>query len=174
MQIQPQSLRRLRAGSIADLRGGERYAVVNRILPYTREEDRGIELDVMVPIRSDQDIVTARQHGRKLALRLGLTSMDAVLVASAISELARNVLQYAGTGNVRLTRIERSGQVGLAVVVRDEGPGIADIAEALQNGFSTSGSLGLGLPGVKRLMDEFDIESELRRGTTVSVRKWKR
>lgn len=144
-----------------------RQAIMNSIGGYSDPE-------IKIPIRCDQDIVTARQRGRELALRLGFTTTDAILVATAISELTRNVLQYAGRGDLRIARVEGSGRSGLSVVVQDDGPGIADVDEAMQNGFSTSGSLGLGLPGVKRLMDEFEIESALRRGTTVRVKKWKR
>lgn len=141
-----------------------RQAIMNRIL----------DSEIKVPIGCDQDIVTARQRGRELALRLGFTATDAILIATAISELTRNVLQYAGRGDVRVTRVDSAGRTGISVVVQDDGPGILDVGEAMQNGFSTSGSLGLGLPGVKRLMDEFEIESALRRGTTVRIKKWKR
>lgn len=127
-----------------------------------------------VPIQSDLDIVAARQTGRDLAAHLGLTPTDAILVATAISELARNIYQYAGRGEIELKRIERGGQTGLAVVARDAGPGIANVSLAMQDGFSTSGSLGLGLPGVQRLMDEFDLTSSPDGGTTITIKKWKR
>lgn len=151
-----------------------RQTIMNQTGEYSALDTGIFDSAIKVPIQCDQDIVTARQRGRELALRLGFTTTDAVLVASAISELARNVLQYAGRGDMRITRVEGAGRSGLSVVVQDDGPGIADVQEAMQNGFSTSGSLGLGLPGVKRLMDEFEIESTPGRGTTVRVKKWKR
>jgi serine/threonine-protein kinase RsbT len=129
--------------------------------------------EIQVPINSDQDIVVARQEGRSLALRLGFSSGDATLIATAISELARNIVTYAKSGEVRLTAIEGSARQGIQVVAHDTGPGIADVPQALRDGFSTSGSLGLGLPGVMRLVDEFEIVSEVNCGTTVTARKWK-
>ena len=127
-----------------------------------------------IPILSDQDIVAARQKGRALAQQLGFPNSDLTLIATAISELARNILRYAKTGELTLGIVENHGRNGLAVVARDQGPGISDVARALEVGFSTSGSLGLGLPGVKRLMDEFEIVSGLGQGTTVTAKKWKR
>lgn len=128
---------------------------------------------VEVPIHSDADIVTARKIGRELARELGFTSGDLALIATAISELARNIVLYAQEGEIVLTTVEGGGRRGIAVTARDQGPGIVDVERALQEGYSTSRSLGLGLPGVKRLMDEFEIRSEVGHGTTVSVRKWK-
>ena len=130
--------------------------------------------ELRVPISSDQDIVTARQEGRHLASRLEFSSSDLTVIAAAISEVARNIVEYATRGQVELRLMERNGRRGIEVAARDEGPGIADIAQVMQDGFSTSGSLGLGLPGAKRLMDEFEIRSELGRGTTVVMRKWAR
>ncbi len=126
-----------------------------------------------VPIASDSDIVTARQKGRELAVQLGFASADLALIATAISELARNIVLYARTGEIVLSTVENGSRQGIEVIARDEGPGIADVERALQEGYSTSRSLGLGLPGVKRLMDEFEIGSEPGRGTMVTVRKWK-
>lgn len=127
-----------------------------------------------IPIVTDQDIVAARQKGRSLAQQLGFPSSDLTLVATAISELARNILRYAKTGELTIGIVEAHGRHGLVVVAADNGPGIQDVARALEVGFSTSGSLGLGLPGVKRLMDDFDIVSIPGRGTTVTAKKWKR
>lgn len=124
-------------------------------------------------IRSDTDIVAARQEGRALASLLGFSSTDATLVATAISELARNIVLYAKRGDVILRLVEDGGRRGLIVEARDEGPGIPDVRRALADGHSTSGGLGLGLPGVRRLMDEFEIVSEVGKGTTVTVKKWK-
>jgi serine/threonine-protein kinase RsbT len=128
--------------------------------------------DIVVAIRSDGDIVSARQQGRSLATAIGFTATDATLIATAISELARNILMYAGQGEVMLHSVEISHRKGIVIVARDSGPGIRSIEDVLRDGYSTSGGLGLGLPGVKRLMDEFAIESELGQGTTVTVRMW--
>lgn len=124
-------------------------------------------------INSDQDIVLARQKGRAMAMELGFSSGDATLVAAAISELARNIISYAGEGEIQLNALRGSNGTGIRIIARDEGPGIRDIPQALRDGFSTSGSLGIGLPGVKRLMDEFAIDSLPGRGTIVTVKKWK-
>src|SRR5713101_4002604 len=129
--------------------------------------------EIRVAIASDQDIVLARQKGRTLAFKLGFSSSDSTLVATAISELARNILTYARTGEITVKLIRSSVRLGIMVVASDKGPGITDVRQAVKDGFSTSGSLGLGLPGVRRLMDEFMIESELGRGTRVTVKKWK-
>lgn len=132
-----------------------------------------LENEIRVPINSDEDIVTARQKGRSLAVTLGFSSVDAILIATAISELARNIVTYARHGEIQLKVIRRSAKLGIELVATDEGPGIHDINQALRVGFSTSGSLGLGLPGVKRLVDEFECKSEVGQGTTVLTRKWR-
>ena len=128
--------------------------------------------EIRVVIHSDQDIVGARQKGRALAVQLGFSAAEATLIATAISELARNIITYARKGEIKLQTIENSARQGIVVTASDEGPGIPDIQQALRDGFSTSGSLGLGLPGVRRLMDEFQISSQAGRGTTVTVKKW--
>jgi serine/threonine-protein kinase RsbT len=128
--------------------------------------------ETRVPIRSDADIVTARQQGRALAERLGFTGSDLTGIATAISELGRNILTYAGSGDIVLRPAHALGKRGIAVVARDEGPGIPDVTLAVRDGYSTSNSLGLGLPGTRRLMDEFAIDSVVGRGTIVSVKKW--
>jgi serine/threonine-protein kinase RsbT len=128
--------------------------------------------EIRVPIRSDQDIVAARQKGRELAVTLGFSASDATLVATAISELARNIVLYARTGEIELQIVEQTQRKGIGVVARDGGPGIANIRQAIQDGFSTSGGLGLGLPGVRRLMDDFEIVSQPGQGTRVTARKW--
>jgi len=130
--------------------------------------------ETSIPVRSDADVVFARQKGRELAAALGFGPTDLTLVATAISGLTRNIVLYAKRGRIVLKGIERDGRLGIMVVARDDGPGIPNVARALESGFSTSGGLGLGLPGVKRLTDEFDIVSEVGRGTTVTVKKWKR
>jgi serine/threonine-protein kinase RsbT len=129
--------------------------------------------EIRVAINSDQDIVSARQKGRAMAIELGFSSGDATLIATAISELARNIVTYARKGQITLKGVQGSSRVGILVIASDEGPGILDIRQALRDGFSTSGSLGLGLPGVRRLMDEFEITSQPNLGTTVAVKKWR-
>jgi serine/threonine-protein kinase RsbT len=135
--------------------------------------DRVLE-EIAVHINGDTDIVAARQKGRVLAATLGFSSSELTLIATAISELARNIVLYAKQGEIVLRVLERGEQRGVMVRACDQGPGIPDIRRALQGGFSTSRSLGLGLPGVRRLMDEFEIESRVGYGTTVTARKWKR
>jgi len=130
--------------------------------------------DVSVSVETDLDIVGARQKGRELATEMGFSPGDATLVATAISELARNIILYAKRGQITLQAIAQSDTRGIAIVARDKGPGIPDLRQALQDGYSTSRSLGLGLPGVRRLMDEFEIESTVNRGTIVTVRKWRK
>lgn len=129
--------------------------------------------EVEVAISSDQDIVLARQKGRAMAIKLGFSSGDATLIATAISELARNILSYARRGEITLKILHASSRQGISIIASDSGPGIRDIRQAMRDGFSTSGSLGLGLPGVRRLMDEFEIASEPAHGTIVTVKKWK-
>jgi serine/threonine-protein kinase RsbT len=129
--------------------------------------------EIRVAINSDQDIVLARQKGRLLATELGFSTGDATLIATAISELARNIVSYARKGQIMLKMVNGLNRQGIAVIASDDGPGISDIRQALRDGFSTSGSLGLGLPGVRRLMDEFEITSQPGRGTIVAVKKWR-
>jgi serine/threonine-protein kinase RsbT len=129
--------------------------------------------DIYIAISSDKDVVLARQHGRALALHMGFSVGEATLIATAISELSRNIVSYARHGSVTLRQTHGTGRIGLMITATDDGPGIADLSEALRDGFSSSGGLGLGLPGVRRLMDEFEIASESGRGTTVTVRKWR-
>ncbi len=129
--------------------------------------------EIRVAIHSDQDIVTARQKGRALAIELGFSTGDATLIATSISELARNIVSYARRGEITLKIIQAAGRQGISIIASDTGPGIRDVHQAMRDGFSTSGSLGLGLPGVRRLMDEFAISSEPGHGTIVMVKKWK-
>lgn len=127
----------------------------------------------VIPVKSDLDIVSARVEGRNLAREMGFGTIDQARIATAISELARNVVLYAGSGMVTIRVIAtKDGRKGLEVLCEDNGPGIADLALAQQDGYSTSGGLGMGLPGTRRLMDEFYIETELDIGTKVTVRKW--
>lgn len=129
------------------------------------------ELNVL--IRSEADLVTARLRGREMAAALHFSSSELTLIATAISEVTRNILSYAGSGELDLRLVRRGLKEGVSIIARDRGPGIADLFSAMQDGFSTSGGLGLGLPGSKRLMDEFDVASEVGKGTTVTMTKWK-
>jgi serine/threonine-protein kinase RsbT len=124
-------------------------------------------------IRSDLDIVIARTLARDTAKQLGFGAIDQARIATAVSELARNIFLYAGTGTVTVREIERPGRRGIEVVCEDQGPGISDINLVMQDGYSTSRGMGMGLPGAKRLMDEFDIKSQENIGTTITCRKWK-
>jgi serine/threonine-protein kinase RsbT len=129
---------------------------------------------VRVPIDCDADIVTARQKGRELASRCGFATTDLAVIATAISELARNIVRYALHGEIVLRLVDDHPRRGVEVVATDDGPGIPDLAHAMEDGYSTSGGLGLGLPGTRRLMDEFEITSDFGKGTKVTVRRWKR
>jgi len=133
--------------------------------------DRG---EVVVPIRADVDVVVARQKIRGLVSDLGFSGSELTLIATAISEVARNIVSYAGSGEIVIRIVQRGQRRGITVVARDKGPGIADIERAMEDGFSTSRGLGLGLPGSKRLMDEFELVSEVGRGTEITMTKWER
>ena len=132
-----------------------------------------MENEERVPITSATDIVSARQKGRSLAIRLGFDGADLTLIATAISEVARNIINHAKNGEIVLNHINHGSRQGIEVVARDSGPGIADIELAMQYGYSTGKGLGVGLPGAKWLMDEFHISSELGKGTVVTMRKWR-
>jgi serine/threonine-protein kinase RsbT len=139
------------------------------------KEQRGaatVAGEIRVAIDSEADIVVARQQGRALAAELGFSSGDLTLIATAISEVARNIVAYAKRGEIALSHANQGSRRGIVVTARDEGPGIPDIAQAMQDGYSTSCGLGLGLPGAKRLMDEFDIASQVGQGTTIVMKKW--
>ena len=129
--------------------------------------------ETRVPIRRDTDIVLACQKGRTLAAQQGFSDNDQVVVVIAISEVARNILLYAGHGEIILTPIQQDHRSGVMIIARDQGPGIPDIDRALQDGYSTGGGLGLGLSGAKRLMNEFEIVSAVSQGTTVTMKKWR-
>jgi serine/threonine-protein kinase RsbT len=125
-------------------------------------------------ILGDADIVAARQMGRELAARAGFAGRDQVLIATAISEITRNILIYAGSGEVTLAIAAKGLRRGITVVVSDQGPGIPNVERAMRDGFSTGKSLGVGLPGARRLMDDFEIVSKVGEGTTVTMSKWLR
>jgi serine/threonine-protein kinase RsbT len=128
--------------------------------------------DVVIPIAADTDIVLARQKGRELAERLGFTRTDLTFIATAISEVARNITSYAGRGEILFRIVNGDGRRGIIMEARDEGPGIGDLERALEDGYSTAEGMGLGLPGARRLMDEFEVRSEAGMGTTVIMCKW--
>lgn len=128
--------------------------------------------DIVVDIDNPDDIVAARKAGHQLALDLGFSLTDVTMIATAISEIARNITSYAGRGAVRVTVAEREGREALVVRAEDEGPGIADIERAMEDGYSTGRGLGLGLPGARRLMDRLVVDSALGRGTIIEMWKW--
>ena len=127
-----------------------------------------------ISINDEYDIVSARSVGKQMTAEIGLGIVDQSRIATAVSELARNIVLYAGTGAVTFRRLNDGGRSGLEIVASDSGPGIADIELAMQDGYTSGNGLGVGLPGTKRLMDEFEIESEVGKGTTVTIRKWRR
>ncbi|WP_066639067.1 anti-sigma regulatory factor [Desulfolucanica intricata] len=124
-------------------------------------------------IECEYDIIKARQAVKDIAVYLSFSLVDQVKMATAISELARNVVLYARKGSITIWAIEEGERQGLGAVVSDTGPGIQDVDLALTDGFTTSGGLGAGLPGVKRLMDEFNLQTKVGEGTTITVKKWK-
>ncbi len=130
--------------------------------------------ELRVPIRSEYDIVTARHQVRDLCTALNFSTGEQTLVATCVSELARNIVEYAGSGEMVMGLADNNGERGIVIVARDEGPGIPDIELAMKDGYSTSKGLGIGLPGCKRIMDDFAIVSKIGKGTTVTVKKWKR
>lgn len=126
-----------------------------------------------IAIESDADVVTARQRARALAVGLDMPSTDQTLLATAISEIARNITTYANRGEVLIDIVrDARGRRGVRVVARDEGPGIENVERALTDGYTTGGGLGLGLPGARRLVDEFEIQTAPGEGTTVTLIKW--
>ena len=132
-----------------------------------------MEDEVRVAIATDADLVTARAEGRAMAERLGFPRPDPTLIATAISEVARNIVVHVGRGEIVLKPFEDAGRYGLVVVASDDGPGIRDVEAAVRDDYSGRGGLGLGLPGARRLMDDFDIDSSADSGTTVTMTKWR-
>jgi len=124
-------------------------------------------------IRRDSDVISARQAGRRIAERMGYSRPDQALIATAISELARNIVNYAGRGEIEITPVQAFGRQGIRVIARDRGPGIADLEQAMTDGYSTGNSFGLGLPGTQRIVDDFDITSAPGEGVVVTAIKWK-
>ena len=128
--------------------------------------------EVRVRISSDADTVTARQAGRDAAIRLGFSRTDATFIATAISEIARNITVHAGQGEITVAGVSEEGRNGLIVTARDEGPGISDVPAVLRDDYNSEIGLGMGLWGAKRLMDEIEVSSEPGKGTTVTMKKW--
>lgn len=128
--------------------------------------------EIIVPIYSEYEIVTARHKVREICSKLGFSSADQTLVATAVSELARNIVEYANSGEIIIQSVNSNERKGIVITARDNGPGIPNIELAMKDGYSTSKGLGLGLPGSRRIMDEFEITS-IGKGTTVIIRKWK-
>lgn len=131
----------------------------------------------LVPIAAESDIVISRQRSREAAKALGFSMTDQSRIATAVSELTRNVVRYAtdGRGTVAIREVsQQGGGIGIEIVVSDTGPGIADVESVMRDGFTTGPGLGLGLPGTRRLMDEMLLDTEVGRGTTVTIRKWRR
>jgi RNA polymerase sigma factor (sigma-70 family) len=139
-----------------------------------RRRTASVAGEIRIPIQADADVVTARKQGRELAARAGFSATELTIIATAISEIARNIVMFAERGEVVVSLVGEDSRQGVTVVARDSGPGIQDLARALQDGYSGYGGMGLGLPGSRRLMDEFEITSEIDRGTTVTMTKWRR
>lgn len=133
-----------------------------------------MEDEIRITIKADEDVLNARQQGRALAARLGFSSVDLTLISTAISEIARNMASYAQRGEMVLRSAQQGPKKGIVVIACDQGPGIPDLDIAMQDGYSTSGSLGIGLPGARRLMDDFEIVSTVGEGTCVTMKKWVR
>src|SRR4051794_39755879 len=132
-----------------------------------------MEDEVRVAITTDADLVTARAEGRAMAERLGFPRPDPTLIATAICEIARNIVVHAGRGEIVLEPFEDASRYGIVVTATDQGPGIRDVEAALRDDLSGRGGLGLGLPGARRLMDDFHLASDAKTGTTVTMRKWR-
>jgi serine/threonine-protein kinase RsbT len=128
--------------------------------------------EIRVQVASDADAVTARQRGREAAIRIGLSRSEATYVATAISEIARNITTHAGTGEIRIREVRRGEQIGMEVFATDQGPGIADVPAVLASDYASTAGLGLGLWGARQLMDEVEVTSEPGKGTIVTMRKW--
>ncbi|MGG3196443.1 MULTISPECIES: ATP-binding protein [Priestia] len=127
-----------------------------------------------IDIHTEVDIVEARQKGRMFSNCLGFSTLDQARIITAISELSRNIYKYATTGKIIMEIIENQLEIGLKIIAIDKGPGIKNIQKAMESGYTTSGGLGVGLSGVKKLMDEFTISSQEDHGVNIEVIKWKK
>ena len=130
--------------------------------------------EIRVPIEREEDVVIARQKGRELGAEIGFSNTDRTIIALAISEIARNIISYARRGEIVMCRIDDGVRLGISIVAEDEGPGIPDIELAMRDGYYTAKSLGVELPGTKRIMDEFALTSIVGKGTTVKMKRWLR
>ena len=148
-------------------------ADARRALLLERRPARGEQDGERVPVSRDADVVVARQKAREAAARAGFSGTDLTLIATAVSEIARNIVKFARRGEFTFSIVAEPGRTGLLMTARDSGPGIPDLPQALQDGYSTYRGLGIGLPGARRLMDEFDIVTEVGKGTTVTMTKWR-
>jgi serine/threonine-protein kinase RsbT len=127
-----------------------------------------------IAVSQEVDILSARTLGKRIAAEVGFGGTDLILIATSISEIARNLLEYGKGGEMVFRRLKERGRSGIEITSRDRGPGIPDIERALQDGYSTGKGLGLGLPGARRLMDELTIDSKVGEGTTIVMKKWVR
>jgi len=127
-----------------------------------------------IPIVHEPDVTHALLEAHMAARATGFSEVDTQMIATAVSELARNIIKYADRGEIIIDQIEEEYRVGIEIIARDKGPGISDIEQAVSDNYSSSGTLGLGLPGVKRMMDQFEVQSKVGQGTTVLIRKWRR
>ena len=139
-----------------------------------RRRTAAVAGEIRIPIQTDADVVTARRQGRELAAQAGFSATELTIIATAISEIARNIVMFAERGEVLVSLVGENSRQGVTVVARDAGPGIPDLKQAVRDGYSGYGGMGLGLPGSRRLMDEFEITSEVDKGTTVTMTKWRR
>jgi RNA polymerase sigma factor (sigma-70 family) len=139
-----------------------------------RRRTAAVAGEIRIPIQTDADVVTARKQGRELAAQAGFSATELTIIATAISEIARNIVMFAERGEVLVSLVGENSRQGVTVVARDAGPGISDLKQAVRDGYSGYGGMGLGLPGSRRLMDEFEITSEADKGTTVTMTKWRR
>jgi serine/threonine-protein kinase RsbT len=130
--------------------------------------------ELRLPIRNENDVVVARREARDLAARQGMEGTDLTLLATAISEIARNITTYAGSGDITIEAVNSGRRRGVRVVASDNGPGIVNLDLALRDGYTTGRGLGLGLPGARRLVDDFEVETEVGKGTRVTLIKWGR
>jgi RNA polymerase sigma factor (sigma-70 family) len=138
-----------------------------------RRRTAAVAGEVRIPVQTDADVVTARKQGRELAAQAGFSATELTIIATAISEIARNIVMFAERGEILVSLVGENRRQGVTVVARDSGPGIPDLEQAVQDGYSGYGGMGLGLPGSRRLMDEFEISTEVDRGTTVTMTKWR-
>lgn len=127
---------------------------------------------IWIGVNRESDIHLSIFQTERIAKAVGFDNNRAKMIVTAVSELARNIIKYAGKGKIIVTPLEEENRTGIEIICQDYGPGIADLEKAMKDSYSSSGTLGLGLPGVKRMMDEFEINSELNKGTKIAIKKW--